>query len=94
MLVNAVRSKGSMSLADLRVALDAASLTVKVDDAQLFHALQRIPELFFMPEVLEMFFLFRVDILFRTPSQSQLLRVWFSCAGRQDSHLASHELFF
>jgi len=50
-LVNSVMSKGSVSLADLRVALDEASLTVKVDDAQLFHAVQRIPELFFMPEV-------------------------------------------
>lgn len=50
-LVNAVRSKGSVSLAELRVALDEANLAVKMDAGILFHAVQRIPELFFIPEV-------------------------------------------
>jgi len=50
-LIDVVNSKGSVSLSELQAALEEAKLAVKVDEAMLFHTAQRIPELFYFPEI-------------------------------------------
>lgn len=67
-LVNTVRSKGLASLSELRVALDEAKLSVKLDDSQLANAAQRIHELFFMPEVVFLRHSLR-DIIDESPAE-------------------------
>lgn len=50
-LIDMVNSKGSVSLSELQAALEEAKLAVKVDEVMLFNTAQRIPELFFFPEI-------------------------------------------